>query len=241
MAIPTRALSGSPRGCAELTDAIDQRKPGPDRAFGVILVGLRIAKVDEHAVAHVFGDVATIAADDILDLRLVRTQELLQILRIKAGGESRRAHEVAKHHRELSPFGVIAESWAASCACRRRRELANGIEDFPPMADRQDSDLLQIVGRQAAQDVEVDPVVAKCLLVGLQAEAAQPLPDVHFASARAPPASDAVPLAEPATLSVGRSGSAGTDCPDRIWPSAPPAARSCCHRPPPRGRSRPQA
>ena len=27
-------------------------KPGPDRAFGVILVGLRIAKVDEHAVAH---------------------------------------------------------------------------------------------------------------------------------------------------------------------------------------------
>ena len=109
VAIPTRALSGSRAGCVELPDAVDQRQSGPDRAFGVIFVGLRIAKVDEHAVAHEFGDVATISADDILDLRLVRTQELLQIFRIKAGGESCRAHEVAKHHRELSPFGVIAE------------------------------------------------------------------------------------------------------------------------------------
>ena len=130
------------------------------------------------------GDVATISADDILDLRLVRSQEFLQIFRIKAGGESRRAHEVAKHHRELSPFGVIAEPWAGLVCRRRRRELANGVEDFPPMADSQDSDLLEIVGGQAEQDVEVDPVVAKCLLVGLQAEAAQPLPDVHVASAR---------------------------------------------------------
>ena len=51
------------------------------------------------------------------------------------------------------------------------------------MADGQDSNLLEIVGRQTGQDVEVDPVIAKCLLVGLQAEAAQPLPDFHVAAA----------------------------------------------------------
>jgi hypothetical protein len=54
------------------------------------------------------------------------------------------------------------------------------------VADRRNSDLLQVVGRQAAQDVEVDAVVAKRLLVGLQAEVAQPLPNVQIASARAP-------------------------------------------------------
>jgi hypothetical protein len=43
--------------------------------------------------------------------------------------------------------------------------------------------LLQIVGRQLGQDIEVDSVVAKRLLVGLQAEVAQPLPDVQIASA----------------------------------------------------------
>ena len=44
-----------------------------------------------------------------------------------------------------------------------------------------DSNLLEIVGSQTGQDVQVDPVIAKCLLVGLQAEAAQPLPDFHVA------------------------------------------------------------
>ena len=52
------------------------------------------------------------------------------------------------------------------------------------MADGQDSNLLEIVGRQTGQDVQVDPVIAKRLLVGLQAEAAQPLPDFHVAPLR---------------------------------------------------------
>ena len=54
------------------------------------------------------------------------------------------------------------------------------------MADRRNPDLLQVLGRQVVQDVEVDPVVAKCLLIRLQAKVAQPLPDVQFASARTP-------------------------------------------------------
>src|SRR5262249_21801000 len=75
------------------------------------------------------------------------------------------------------------------------------------------------------QDVEVDAVVAKRLLVRLQAEATQPLSDVHFASARAPFGSRLRSrYAEPVTPSGGRSGSAGPDSPDRISPSARPAA-----------------
>ena len=35
---------------------LDEREPGPHGAFGVVLVRLRIAEVDEHAVAQVLGD-----------------------------------------------------------------------------------------------------------------------------------------------------------------------------------------
>ena len=170
-------------------------RAGPDRTFGVIFVGLRITKVNQHAVAHEFSDVAATFADDVLDLRMVRTQEFLQIFWIKAGGESSRAHEVAKHHRELPPFGVMRNLWARLVGRRRRRERSNGIDDFPPVADGQDSHLFQIVSRQTGQDVKVDPVVAKRLLVGLQAEAAQPLPDVHVAT---------LPRWPPPTNSLGR-------------------------------------
>src|SRR4030088_158537 len=73
------------------------------------------------------------------------------------------------------------------CRLRLRwRESANCVKNLPPVANRRNPNLLQVLGRQAAQDVEVDPVVAKYLLVRLQAEAAQPLPDVQFASAPAP-------------------------------------------------------
>ena len=129
-------------GCVELSDAFDQRQAGPDRTFGVIFVGLRIAKVDEHAVAHEFGDVAATCADDILDLRVIRTQEFLQIFWIKAGGESCRAHEVAKHHRELPPLGVIREPLGQARRLTPSPRASNGIEEFPPVADGQDSDLL---------------------------------------------------------------------------------------------------
>src|SRR5262245_5413439 len=122
--------------------AFDQFQAGPDRAFSIILVRLRIAKIDKRAVAQVSGDVTTKTADDILDLRLVRPEDFLQILRIKAGGESRRAHQVAKHHRELPPFGVMGHHSARLVHRRPFCEFSSGIEDFSAMADSQDSDFL---------------------------------------------------------------------------------------------------
>jgi hypothetical protein len=48
------------------------------------------------------------------------------------------------------------------------------------MANRLDPDLLQIINRQVRQDLKVDPVVPERLLIGLQAEAAQPFSDVQL-------------------------------------------------------------
>ena len=39
------------------TASID-RQPGPDRQLGIVLIRLRIAEIDQHAVAHVLGDKA---------------------------------------------------------------------------------------------------------------------------------------------------------------------------------------
>src|SRR5215471_11083876 len=107
-----------------------------------MLVRLRITKIDERAVAHVFGNIAVMSAYDILDLRAIGPEDFLQILWIKAGRESCRPHEVAKHHRELSAFSVMRHLVArAVCRCPCC-ELFDGIEDFSAMADSQDSDFL---------------------------------------------------------------------------------------------------
>ena len=148
-------------------------------------MGLRIAEVDERAIAQVFGDEAAVQAGEIANSRMIDSQQFLHVLRVEAGGERRRADEVTEHDSEVSSLGLIGSF--LTCRLRRRgRQFANRVKNLPPVADRRNADLLQVVGRQAGQDVEVDPVVAKRLLVGLQAEVAQPLPDVQVASARAP-------------------------------------------------------
>ena len=47
------------------------------------------------------------------------------------------------------------------------------------MADAGDADILEVVGRQLRQDLDIDFVVAKRGLVLLEAEISQPLADIH--------------------------------------------------------------
>src|SRR6476620_2227047 len=49
-------LQGNASGGLQLRDRLDQGKPGMHGAFGVMLMGPRIAKIGEHPVAHIFGD-----------------------------------------------------------------------------------------------------------------------------------------------------------------------------------------
>jgi len=72
--MPTRVCNAPQR--FECDHRRDQLQPGTHRPFGVILMGLRIAKVDKHAVAqilrnktaetvHRFGDAFMIGRDDL--------------------------------------------------------------------------------------------------------------------------------------------------------------------------------
>ena len=50
-------------GGFELRRGFDDGEPGLHGSLGVMLVGLGIAEIGEHAVAHVFGDEAAVALD----------------------------------------------------------------------------------------------------------------------------------------------------------------------------------
>jgi len=83
-------------GCCEPADRVDDRQPGAGRALGIVLMRLGIAEIYQHAVAHILGDKPAKAADGVGDAAVVRTDDLAQILGIEAGGQRRRADQVAE-------------------------------------------------------------------------------------------------------------------------------------------------
>jgi hypothetical protein len=87
-------------------DRIDDRKARPYRALRVILVRLRITEIDQHPVAHVFGDKAAEPRSRSRGAAVVGTDDLAQILGIKALRQRRRAHQIAEQHRQLPPLGL---------------------------------------------------------------------------------------------------------------------------------------
>jgi hypothetical protein len=63
----------------------DKLQPCSHGALGIVLVGFRVAKVREHAVAHVFGDKPVESSNDVCDTRLVGRDHFAQVFRIHAG------------------------------------------------------------------------------------------------------------------------------------------------------------
>ena len=53
----------------EFRRSLDDGEPGLHGALGVVFVGLGIAEIGEHAVAHVFGDEAAVALDQLAQQR----------------------------------------------------------------------------------------------------------------------------------------------------------------------------
>ena len=79
--------------------AVDEREPGAHRPLGVVLVRLRVAEIDQHAVAHVLGDEAAEAGDRLGDAAVIGADDLAQVLGVEPGGERRRADEIDRTSR----------------------------------------------------------------------------------------------------------------------------------------------
>jgi len=84
--------------CGELADRVDDRETGAGRALGVVLMRLRIAEINQHAIAHILGDKTAKAADGVGDAAVVGADDLAQILGIEARRQRRRTNQIAEHH-----------------------------------------------------------------------------------------------------------------------------------------------
>ena len=103
--MPTRVCSGA--AGLQRTDRRDQLQPRPHRPLGIVLVRLRIAEIDEHAVAHVLRDEAAEALHGLGDAFLIGRDDLAQVFRVHARRECRRTDEVREHHRDLAALGGV--------------------------------------------------------------------------------------------------------------------------------------
>jgi len=66
---------------------------------------LRIAEINENAVAHVPGDEAIEPGDDFANGVVICADDLTQILGIEPSRELGRTDQIAEHHRQLPAFG----------------------------------------------------------------------------------------------------------------------------------------
>ena len=148
---------------------------------------LRVAEIDEHAIAHVFRDEAPEAAHRIGDARLIGRNDLAQVLGVETRGERRRTDKVRKHHGDLAALGGVLGRFVGcqrSVAYRRwcARFSAQGgysVQQLTPMSDKSDAKILQIFRRQTRQDRVVDLIFAEGRLIFFEAEFPQPISDVH--------------------------------------------------------------
>ena len=107
--MPIRTFSGS--GVASRPTASMTASPAR-AALGIVLMRLGIAEIYQHAVAHTLGDKPAKAADGVGDAAVVRTDDLAQILGIEAGGQRRRADQVAER-------GACAPGMSVTCLYTR--------------------------------------------------------------------------------------------------------------------------
>ena len=156
-------------------------EPGPDGAFGLVLVRLGPAEVGQHPVAHVLGDVALEAGDLARDDVLVGPYELAHLLGIEPGREGGRADQVDEHHRELPALRARDRRHGGRSGCRGwsvAAQLGDRVEQLEAGPKRQ-AELLEVLVGQPGQHRGVDLGVAERRRVALQPEITQPNPDVH--------------------------------------------------------------
>ena len=192
MAIPTLTCGRNGTDSCIARHRADQRKPGADGPLGIVLVGLRIAEIDERSIAHILGDRAAKPGHSGDAGLLKRAEDVAHFLGIEPGRKCCRTDEIAEHDGQLSTFG-IGGSWGR----RRRRdgawlgrgiaigngagfglEARDGVEQPTSMADQIDPDIPEVVGGQARQHLDVNRVVAKRRRILFEAQPAQPIGDI---------------------------------------------------------------
>ena len=140
---------------------------------------LRVAEINEHAVAHVLRHEPAEALHSLGDAFLIGGNHFAQVLRVHASRECRRADQVREHHRDLAALGGVlrlrlSPGGGLRCCGGRACQLADGREHYPPMP-KQDADIFEVVISQMRECRNTNPVLGKALGVLGHAELFQPV------------------------------------------------------------------
>src|SRR5512145_616156 len=99
----------------------EDTKPSADRSLGIVLMRLRIAKIDQQTIAQELGDVPVIPANHLRTGGVIRSDYAPILFGDELAGELRGVHEVTEHHRELPTFSIRRRrgDWGGLTLCRR--------------------------------------------------------------------------------------------------------------------------
>jgi len=73
---------------------------------GVVVVGLRMAEIDQEPIAQVLDDVSRVELDRSGGRLLIGAHDCAQILAVESLPQIGRPYEIAEHHRELAALGL---------------------------------------------------------------------------------------------------------------------------------------
>ena len=177
VAMPMRTCSCGADVRLEIGDGIDQREPGARCLLGIVLVGLGITEIGEHAIPHVPRDDALAPRDDLRDAGVIGADDRAQILRIQSGRKCRRAHQIAKHDRELASLGAVPRHRSGGRLSRCEDitlEVCDHAQQLAPVPE-QDAEVLEVLLREVANDGKVDGILGETLGVLAQTDRCEPL------------------------------------------------------------------
>jgi hypothetical protein len=126
---------------------------------------LGIAEIDQHPVAHVFGDKAGEPRHRRGDAAVVSADDLAQILGIELLRQRCRTDQVAKHDRQLPALGRPRRRFGRRDGAprfyfgnRSEGEFGDGVADAQPMAGARDANVLQQLIVDLAEQLRVDVI-----------------------------------------------------------------------------------
>jgi hypothetical protein len=94
-----------------LPNPLWQPGPRPHGSLCVVLMGLRVAEVHEHTVAHVLRHEPTEPLHSLSNPLLIGRNDLAEVLRVRARRERCRTDEVREHHGDLAALGGVFGLW----------------------------------------------------------------------------------------------------------------------------------
>src|SRR5262245_14842424 len=93
--------------CSDVRYGVNECERGTHCLVGIILLRERVAKVGEHAIAHVSSDLAMVAADDLGDAGMVRRHNPPHVLRVQSCRQCCGADQIAEHNRKVASLGLF--------------------------------------------------------------------------------------------------------------------------------------